>query len=119
MAPGQERAGTFVATIDGEVVAFSDVDPAGHIDMLFVSPRSGRQGIATRLLKEVERRARASGVTTLTTDASLALRPLLERLGFTVTAEQHPVTRGVELTNFAMEKALASEDAELGQPDDA
>jgi len=111
--------GSFVATVDGEVVGFSDVDAAGHIDMLFVSPRLGRRGIATALLREVERRARASGVTMLATDASLVLRPLLERLGFTATAEQHPVMGGVALTNFAMVKELASEDAELDQPDDA
>lgn len=113
-----ERA-TLVATIDDEVAGFTDVDIEGYIHMLFVAPSYGRRGVATELLAEAQRRAKAVGADSLTTNASLVLRPLLERIGFTVQAELQPVIRGVELTSFQMVKTLSSQDAQLHEPDDA
>jgi putative acetyltransferase len=98
--------GTIVATIDGELAGFSDVSDEGYIDMMFVDPQFGRRGVASNLLEEAEGRALAHGATTLWTDASITARPFFERHGFTVIAEQHPVTRGVSMTNYRMCKAL-------------
>lgn len=111
-----ERA-TIVATVDEDVAGFSDVDIEGFIDMLFVSPDYGRMGVATRLLDEIERKARRVGASQISVHASLVLRPLLERLGFEVESELQPVIRGVALTSFRMVKPLTSQDAELEQPD--
>lgn len=97
---------TLVATVDDEAAGFSDVDIEGFIDMLFVAPRFGRRGIATRLLREVESRAREVGARSLSVDASVVARPLLERLGFSVEAEQQPELRGVRLVNYRMVKRL-------------
>lgn len=97
---------TIVAVIGDEVAGFSDVDADGYIDMLFVSPRFGRRGVATRLLAEVESRARASGCDALTVSASLLLRPLLERHGFVVESQLAPEVNGVTMTSFAMRKNL-------------
>lgn len=105
-----ERA-TIVATVDEEVAGFSDVDIEGFIGMLFVAPAYGRRGIATRLLDEIEQRARRVGADSVSVNASLVLRPLLERRGFVVDAELQPVIRGVALTSFRMVKQLPSEDA--------
>lgn len=101
----QER-GTVVAVVDGEVAGFGDVDAAGYLDMLYVAPGFARRGVATALLRELEARAVALGAKRLSTSASLAARPLLERLGFTVEREQRPVRLGVELVNYAMVKPL-------------
>ncbi len=37
---------TFVATIDGAVAGFTDLQADGHIDMLFVHPDFQRRGVA-------------------------------------------------------------------------
>lgn len=97
---------TLVATVADEVAGFSDIDIDGLIDMLFVSPRFARRGVATRLLAEVEQRARTVGASAMSVHASLVARPLLERLGFTVEAEEHPVIRGVSLVNYKMVKPI-------------
>ncbi|MBH0109980.1 GNAT family N-acetyltransferase [Salinibacterium sp. NG22] len=95
---------SFVATIDEEVAGFSDVSATGYVDMMFVAPRFLRRGVARRLLEHGETLARKAGARALTADVSITARPFFERFGFVVTAEQHPVKRGVGLTNFVMKK---------------
>lgn len=95
-----------VATVESEVVGFSDVSASGYIDMMFVSPRHARRGVARLLLAHVEARARREGVAELSSDVSITARPFFERHGFVAVAEQHPVREGVELTNHRMVKAL-------------
>nr|WP_256336089.1 GNAT family N-acetyltransferase [Microbacterium sp. cf332] len=98
---------TVVAVAGEEVVGFSDVDGDGYIDMLFVSPRHLRRGIARTLLCFIEQRARSAATPELTSDVSIAARPFFESVGFRVVREQHPVKEGVELTNYRMRKALS------------
>ncbi|WP_241975409.1 MULTISPECIES: GNAT family N-acetyltransferase [unclassified Cryobacterium] len=97
---------SYVATLDGSLAGFSDVDSEGYIDMIFVAPRYLRRGVARQLIGHVEARARQEQLTELTADVSTTARPFFERSGFTVEAEQHPVTAGVQLTNFKMKKKL-------------
>jgi len=98
--------GSIVATIGGELAGFSDVRPDGYLDMMFVSPRHQRRGVARQLLAHVEAHARSAGTPALSADVSITARPFFERQGFTVEAEQHPVKAGVELTNYKMRKEL-------------
>ena len=98
--------GTVVAVVDGEVAGFSDVDARGYIHMLFVASRVGRRGIGSSLLAELEQRSLDRATPSLSTNASITARPFFERYGFVVVAEQHPVSRGVRLTNYRMEKRL-------------
>ncbi|TFC00202.1 GNAT family N-acetyltransferase [Cryobacterium sp. MDB2-33-2] len=102
-----------VATVDGAPAGFSDVDAEGHIDMMFVAPRYLGRGVARQLIGHVEARARQEQLTELTADVSITARPFFERSGFTVEAEQHPVTAGVQLTNFKMKKKLVGGEVSL------
>ncbi len=97
---------SIVATIGGVLAGFSDGSPDGDLDMMFVSPRHQRRGVARQLLAHVEARARSEGTPALSVDASITARSFFERHGFTVEAEQHPVKAGVELTNYKMRKEL-------------
>lgn len=98
---------TLVAEADGQVAGFTDLDDRGHIDMLFVAPWAGRQGVATALLAEVRRRAAERSLTRLTVEASLSARPFFLRHGFAVLAEQQVARGGERLTNFRMALDLA------------
>ena len=82
---------SIVATIGGEIAGFSDVSPDGYVDMMFVSPRHQRRGVARQLLAHVEAHARSEETPALSVDASITARPFFEQHGFTVEAEQHPV----------------------------
>lgn len=97
---------TRVAEVGGRVVGFTDVDEDGYVDMLFVDPDVARQGVGSALLRWARATAVALGAHELTTNASLTARAAFEAHGFAVVAEQHPVLRGVELTNFRMRCAL-------------
>lgn len=98
----RQALNTFVAMVDGHIAGFADVSTSGYIDMMFVAPRFGRRGIATALLSTVRRRAAEAGAQELSTHASITARAFFERHGFTVVAEQHPITQGVTMTNFNM-----------------
>jgi putative acetyltransferase len=102
---------SIVAPIGGELAGFSDVSPDGYLDMMIVSPRHQRRGVARQLLAHVEAYARSEGTPTLSADASITARPFFERHGFTVEAEQRPVKAGVELTNYKMRKDLLTPEA--------
>ena len=45
-AASRQAAHTQVATIDGRVAGFTDLDDDGYVDMLFVDPDVGRRGVA-------------------------------------------------------------------------
>jgi putative acetyltransferase len=97
---------TLVAMIGEEIAGFSDLEPDGHIDMMFVHPRHAGRGAAGALMREIERRARAQGLARLFTEASLTARPFFERHGFSVIAAQNVEVRGQTLRNFRMERRL-------------
>jgi putative acetyltransferase len=97
---------TFIAEIGGAMAGFADLEPDGHVDMLFVHPDRQGLGVASALLAHVEERARAAGLDRLTTDASLTGRPFFARRGFAVVTEQQVPKRGEILTNFRMVKRL-------------
>jgi putative acetyltransferase len=98
---------TWVAVIGETIVGFSDLEPDGHLDMMFVHPARQGIGVASALLATAEAAARAQGLTAIFTHASITARPFFERRGFRVVAEQSVEKRGQRLTNFRMEKALA------------
>jgi len=93
---------TYVATIGAEVAGFSDVRDDGYIDMMFVDPKFGRRGVAGALLAHLRSIAARAGASELSTNASITARPFFEQHGFAVVAEQHPITLGVEMTNYKM-----------------
>ena len=78
---------TFIAERAGHFIGFSDLEPDGHLDMMFVHP--AHQGIGR-----------------IFTEASLTARPFFERRGFSVIARQSVEKRGQRLTNFRMAKFL-------------
>ncbi|GAA1495826.1 GNAT family N-acetyltransferase [Paeniglutamicibacter kerguelensis] len=93
---------TYVAAIGAEVAGFSDVEADGYIDMMFVAPKFGRRGVAGALLAHLRAIAVGTSASELYANASITARPFFERHGFAVVAEQHPVSRGVEMTNYRM-----------------
>ena len=99
---------SYVAVLDEQIVGFSDVNSEGYIDMMFVSPRHSRRGVASALINYLQDHARVHGTRGLSADASITARPFFERHGFSVVTEQHPVTAGVPMTNFRMTKVLDS-----------
>ena len=96
-----------VAVAGGGLVAgFLDVEPDGHIDLLYVAPEVAGQGVARALLETAEALAPTGGAARLYAEASETARPVFERLGFTVTARRDFEVAGVAIHNWSVEKPL-------------
>jgi putative acetyltransferase len=106
-ATARAKARTLVAERDGAPVGFIDLEPDGHIDMLFVHPAEQRRGTAAALLGRVEAAAREAGIARLYTEASITARGFFERRGFRVVAPQTVELRGQRFLNYRMAKELA------------
>ncbi|MEB3318363.1 MAG: GNAT family N-acetyltransferase [Cyanobacteriota bacterium] len=88
------------------VEAFALLDPADRLSLLYCRGRSSRQGLATRLVRGLEEHARARGHRRLRTEASRLSRPLLERLGWSVDAEEAILFAGQPFVRWRMSTPL-------------
>lgn len=92
---------------DGSIIeAFALLDPIDRLSLLYCRGRSCRQGRATSLLRAVEHRARVCGCRQLRTEASQLSRPLLEREGWWIEAEEEVIFAGVAFRRWRMIKPL-------------
>ena len=108
---------TWVAVVGEKPVGFTDLEPDGHLDMMFVHPAHQGVGIATALLERVETAARGQGLARIFTEASITARPFFERRGFRLLAAQIVRVRGQALANFRMEKLLTRDRERIGPTD--
>lgn len=92
---------TLVATDSAQIVGFGDMDSTGYLDRLYVHADFQRRGVAAAICDELER---AVAAPKFTTHASITARPFFEARGYKVLHSQQVLRRGVELTNFVMEK---------------
>ena len=97
---------TLVAVWDGVIAGFADMDKSGYLDRLYVHKDYQGIGVATALVKELERRVGQNNVACFETYASITARPFFEKLGYTVQTENIAVRGGISLTNFRMTKAM-------------
>lgn len=97
---------TWLAWIDEQPAGFTDLEPDGHLDMMFVHPNYKGGGVATALLNQVEAAARQQRLGRLFTEASITAKPFFEKRGFEIITAQQVEIRGQVLQNFKMEKFL-------------
>ena len=98
-------ASTFVvvAEVDGHPGGFASLvvrgTPTGELDLLYVDPDHGGQGVARALDDAVEAEARQQGCTALVADASLLADPVLQHLGYRVLRRYDKVHEGAVYAN--------------------
>ncbi|RBP02316.1 GNAT family acetyltransferase [Roseiarcus fermentans] len=105
---GAKLAGqlTIVATLDGFVVAFASLEGAEKLDMLYVDPAAGRQGVGAALVDAIARLAEGRGAKRLTAEASDVSKPLFDRLGFSAERRSLVQLEDQWLAHTTMTKAL-------------
>lgn len=103
-----EAKTTWVAEGQGRVVGFCDLEPDGHIDMLYVHPQHQRRSVGGTMLDYLENVARQRQLARLYAESSISALPVFEAHGFHCMAPQTVTVRGVSMTNFRMEKYLNS-----------
>jgi GNAT superfamily N-acetyltransferase len=99
----------------GTIEAFGLLDPIDRLSLLYCRARSGRQGRGAALLRALEAEARRRRCRRLRTEASRLSRPLLERHGWWVEAEEEVIFAGAGFRRWRMIKDLsAPREAEHG-----
>ncbi|WP_409417510.1 GNAT family N-acetyltransferase [Flavobacterium sp. PS2] len=100
-----------LAIIQNKITGFGTLKDGNYIDFFYIHKEYQRQGIADRILTELELEAKkypdALGQKTITSDISITAKPFFEKKGFIVKAEQRNIRLGVELINYKMEKDLS------------
>lgn len=74
--------------------------------MLFVHKDRQRQGIATAILKELERLATKRGKRTVSAFSSITAKPFFEQAGYTTLRENTAIRDGVSLVNYLTSRQL-------------
>lgn len=74
--------------------------------MLYFHKDRQQQGIASRILSNLEQEARNHGKTEIATFASITARTFFTKQGYRVIRENIVIRNGVELKNYLMEKQL-------------
>ena len=99
---------SLVAELHGSIVGFADADiPASYLDRLYIHRDFLRQGIATALCEALESAARAAGVSTLTSHASITALPFFCHRGYAVLRANQAACRGLLLANYVVQKQLS------------
>ncbi len=99
-------ASTWVAALSDRAAGFISLEPEGHLDLLYADPDFRGRGIASALLHRLETSARATGLSRLSTDASITARPFFARRGFRLIEARSVVRNGVALATHRMERTL-------------
>ena len=97
---------TIVVIKDEIIVGFGDMDDKGFLDRLYVHKDYQGQGVASLILNDLERHAKDNCLETITTNASVTLKPLLEKRGYITLKERTVEIKDHLLTNFHMVKKL-------------
>ncbi len=96
----------YVVECQKMLVGFASITHDGILDFLYVHKDFQGKGIATALLKQVERLARKKRVAKLRAEASITARGFFEKNGFVISHENRKILRGQEMLSFIMEKPL-------------
>ena len=86
---------TIVATLEGLVVAFASLKGADQLDMLYVDPAGGRQGVGAALVDALVRLPRRAAPSASTAEASDVSKPLFERMKFVAETQPRAARRAL------------------------
>lgn len=97
---------TLVVEENGKIIGFGNVGETGYLDRLYVHAEYLHQGIASMIIKQLEKYAKTKGIVFMNTAASITSKEFFEAQGYTVLQEQSVERRGVRLRRYLMEKKL-------------
>ena len=97
---------TFVAERNGKLVGFIELEPNGHLNMLYRSPGISGDGVAEALYSVIEIRAYELGIPHIRTEASLVAESFFVRHGYSLDGRETVERNGVSLPRARMSKTL-------------
>lgn len=100
------RTKPLIATVGDEIVGFAEFEPNGHIDCFYCHHEWIGKGVGSALMKEILRRASQDGIPLIFAEVSITAKPFFEKWGFKTFIQQTIEKKGIELTNFKMERTV-------------
>jgi putative acetyltransferase len=97
---------TYVAELNGCMVGFGSITNTGFLDLLYTHKDHQKQGIATRILDQLEHEALVSGVHQISVEASITAAPFFRSKGYIEVRKQNKEFKGIDFVNYAMRKDL-------------
>jgi putative acetyltransferase len=101
---------TLVGTMEGSPVGFASLKAPDVLDMLYVHPAAGENGVATMLVNALEKLATARGAAKLTAEVSDTALEFFRKRGFVAQMRNSQPRGGEWLANTTMEKKLAAKE---------
>lgn len=101
-----EKQYVLLAVIENKIAGFATLKDGNYIDFFYIHEDFQRQGIADKLLTELELEAQKQHSKMITSDISITAKPFFEKKGFVAKAEQKNIRLNIELINYKMEKQL-------------
>lgn len=95
-----------LAIINHQIAGFGTLKDGNYIDFFYIHKDFQRQGIADKLLTELELEAKKQHSKMITSDISITAKPFFEKKGYIVKAEQKNRVNDVEIINYKMKKEL-------------
>jgi putative acetyltransferase len=101
----------FVAEDGGAIVGFGVLNQEiAEVEAVYVTPGAGRRGIGLEVLRKLEERASALGLSMLRLNASLNAVPFYEKAGYVAQERsKYRLLTGVEIACVPMVKAMIRE----------
>jgi putative acetyltransferase len=93
-----------LAIIENQIAGFGTLKDGNYIDFFYIHKDFQRQGIADKLLIELELEAKNQHSKIITSDISITAKPFFEKRGFVAKAEQKNIRLNATLINYKMEK---------------
>lgn len=94
-----------VADLNNIIVGFSSITDKGYLDFMYVHADYQRQGIAQKLLTEIERRADQLFLKEIYSHVSTTAQGFFERNGYTITGTHINKVGEIKFVNAVMVKA--------------
>ncbi len=95
-----------IATVDNSVVGFSSIADNGYLDFMYVHKDFQRNGIAKKLLIEIEKYADSLPIKTIFSHVSKTARQFFETNRFIKSGEQINKVSNIEFVNSVMVKII-------------
>jgi len=99
----------FVAEEENKIVGFGSVTKEGYLDYLYTHKDFQGQGMATELLKVIEKKAKELNLKEIYAHVSITARPFFESKGFAVTKTYITKVNGVEFEDCVLRKKIVSD----------
>lgn len=96
----------YIVEYQRQIVGFASMTKEGSLDFLYVHKDFQNKGIASNLLKQMERIARKFQLDKIVTESSLTAKGFFASKGFQVLKESDNIIRGVPIVKLHMEKTL-------------